>query len=215
MQQGPNLQELLRQAEGLKTLPKSAAGHKQKPVDDFGYKPSDAETQRDIEADKILAPIQREIFMQERAKIEAGNKATEEPTFTMPSSDALATMTHSTLLRMRNQATTQEDQDRLAPYEHRAFAREYIKDKPEAAIIMPGMIMAYNVLRKAGVLKGRSDPNAKHILEGMKGYVEGIGGLGRKVWDEWQSFPDPDVVWEESKKNGEDLKEVLKRKGKE
>lgn len=182
MEYGLNLQELLRQAKGLETLPETAAGHKQKPVDDFGYKPSAAETKRDIEADKILAPIQREIFMQERAKIAAEQKqetVKEVAKFTIPSSDQLASMSHLSLRQLRDKAATQEEQNKLAPYEHRAFAREYIAENPEAAIIMPGMIMAYNVLRKAGVLKGRSDPSAKHIIEGLKGYVEGIGSGGR------------------------------------
>lgn len=212
MQHGLNLQELLSQAKGLETLPETAAGHKQKPVDDFGYKPSAAKTKRDIEADKILAPIQREIFMQERAKIEEEQKQEalkEVAEFTIPSSDQLASMSHMSLIGLRSKATTEEEQSKLAPYEHRAFAREYIEEKPEAALVMPGMIMAYNVLRKAGVLKGRSDPNAKHIIEGLKGYVEGVGRTGRNIWKELNTFPDPDEVWEESKKNGADLKEKL------
>lgn len=215
MEHGLNLQELLRQAKGLETLPETAAGHKQKPVDDFGYKPSDAETKRDIAADKILAPLQREIFMRERAKIAAEQKqetVKEVAKFTIPSTDDLISMSHTDLLMLRGKATTQEEQDKLAPYEHRAFAREYIEESPEAALVMPGMIMAYNVLRKAGVLKGRSDPNAKHIIEGLKGYVEGIGRTGRNIWKELNTFPDPDEVWEESKKNGEALKEKLKGK---
>ena len=58
-----SVETLLKQVRGLATLPKSAAGKYQKPVDNFAYKPSDEETRRDIEADKILAPIQREAFM--------------------------------------------------------------------------------------------------------------------------------------------------------
>lgn len=215
MEHGLNLQELLQQAKGLETLPETAAGHKQKPVDDFGYKPSDAETKRDIAADKILAPLQREIFMRERAKIEEEQKqetVKEVAKFTLPSSDQLASMSHMSLIGLRSKATTEEEQSKVAPYEHRAFAREYIEENPEAAIVMPGMIMAYNVLRKAGVLKGRSDPNAKHIIEGLKGYVEGVGRTGKNIWKELNTFPDPDEVWEEGKKNGDELIEKIKGK---
>lgn len=167
--------ELFAQAEGLKTLPKSAAGHKQKPVDDFGWKPSEEETRRDIEADKILAPIQREVFMK------AFKERTEVQEYSVPSEDEMIGMSWEDLLHLRKGATTKEQQNKIAPYEHRAWAREYVKDNPEAALILPGLIMGYNAAKAIGLKEGRSDASAAAILEGLKGTIEGIGGKAREL----------------------------------
>lgn len=219
MELSPNFQKLMGMVEGLKTLPESAAGHLQKPVDDFGYKPTAAETQRDIELDKLIAPIQREEFMKKR---EAYLKSIEEQNFKMPSTDELSSLDHGTLLELRRKATTKEQQNKLAPYEHRAWAREYIKDNPEAALVIPGMILAYNLAKETDLMAGRSESGTKAIVEGMKGWLEGIGGATKEGLDSllenyeelkkeltWTPFPSGENVWEAGKKNGQKIKEKV------
>ena len=51
---------------GQTDLPKTAAGPKQKPVDDFGMMPTAAQTERDIARDKKYAPMQTQLFMEQR-----------------------------------------------------------------------------------------------------------------------------------------------------
>jgi hypothetical protein len=195
---------------GQSGLPETAAGHKQKPVKDFGWKPSDAETKRDIERDKKFAPIEREIFMANRRdpEKEVAQEASRKPVVSskkprigmglhrlmqdvkgavvdtiMPDPDGLESMGHFELMEKRSGAKTKEEQNRLAPYEHRAWAREYVKENPTAAVVLPGLIMAYNAAKGMGMREGRSDPSADAILEGLKGTVEGLGGSARELLD--------------------------------
>lgn len=88
------------------------------------------------------------------------------------------------LLELRRKASTKEEQNVIAPYEHRAYAREYVKENPEAALVMPGLILGYNTLKAVGEKEGRSDASFKTILEGMKGAIEGIGGRARELFED-------------------------------
>lgn len=224
MELSPNLKKLLGMAEGLKELPESAAGPKQKPVPEgFGWKPSEAETQRDIELDKMIAPIQREEFMKAyRARTQKPPATTQEQLPALPTEDEMKKMGHMDLLALR-QGRSKKEQDIIAPYEHRAFAREYVKENPESAISMLGMVLGYGLAKEVGLAEGRSSNTGEAIWEGVKGTVEGIGGAvreGAKQVQEnyeqlkedltWKPLPSESDLWEQGKKNGEDFKKKVR-----
>src|SRR5512139_1293186 len=154
MELSPNFKKMMGMAESLGELPTSAAGPKQKPVPEgFGWKPSEAQTAQDIANAKALEPLEREAFFKARVGTIETQKEVKP---TIPSEDELSSMSWLDLYNLRTGAKTKEEQNKLAPYEHRAWAREYVKDNPEAALVMPGMIVAYNIVKGSGVVEGRS-----------------------------------------------------------
>lgn len=94
----------------------------------------------------------------------------------------LSEMSWEQLLEKRRQTTDPEEQARLAPFEHRAYAREYVRENPLAA---PGMAMfapAYAVAKKLGLARGRTEPSMDQMFAG----IEGVGeGLVEAVKDKW------------------------------
>lgn len=220
MELSPNFKKMMGMVEGMKDLPDTAAGPKQKPVPEgFGWKPSEEETAQDIANAKALEPLERQAFLKARAK-----EVQQEVKKTDPTPDEMISMSWDEL-RLLREGKTQEEQNKIAPYEHRAWAREYIKETPEAAIVMPGMIYAYNLAKGLGLHGGRSEAGPKAIAEGLKGWLEGIGGVTKegvkKLLENyqelqkdltWTPLPSGEQVWEEGKKNGMTIKKELKGK---
>jgi hypothetical protein len=177
-------------------LPKSASNKVQKPLKsgDFGWKPSDAETRKDIERAKVAdAEIRRALLTMaaasQRRAPPVRDSSEQKPPSLSPTNvvlnlvngdDELINKSWYDLIQMRKGAS-KEDQDRLAPYEHRAWAREYTKDNPEAVLTTPGMSLAYNLLKALGLQSSRSEPSAKAVIEGTKGSIEGLGGYVREL----------------------------------
>jgi hypothetical protein len=87
----------------------------------------------------------------------------------------LAQLSNSELMRMRNAAPDAATQARLAPYEHRAFAREVAQDTPVQAVGLLAAIPAYQVAKATGLMKSRTGATQpwEQILEGYKGLGEG------------------------------------------
>jgi hypothetical protein len=81
------------------------------------------------------------------------------------SDDQLSKMNFTDLRMLRDKPGA--DQNRLAPYEHRAFAREYVatdpwKAIPSLAVAIPG----YTAAKALGVQSARSDPSFNDIGQG-------------------------------------------------
>jgi len=70
-------------------------------------------------------------------------------------------------------------QNALAPWEHRAYAREVVRDKPKFGPIEMGTVIpAYTALKFFQRLFGRqewSDPSLRQAAEGYRGMWEGMG----------------------------------------
>jgi hypothetical protein len=222
MELSPNFKKMMGMVEGMKTLPETAAGPSQKPVPEgFGWKPSDAQTAQDIANAKTLEPLERQAFFDART---APEQIKQEVNKALPTEEDMISMNWQDLYNLR-QGKSPEEQNRIAPYEHRAFAREYIKENPEAAIVMPGMIYAYNIAKGLGISKGRSDAGPKAIAEALKGWLEGIGGATKEGVNKllenyqelqkdltWTPLPSGEQVWEEGNQNGTKIKKELKGK---
>lgn len=78
------------------------------------------------------------------------------------------------LLRMRDNAKSRAEHNRLAPYEHRAFAREAVADNPLMALPLGVATPLYTLGKAAGLLKARSDPSLEEILQAYRGIGEGL-----------------------------------------
>jgi hypothetical protein len=87
-------------------------------------------------------------------------------------SDFLASLSHDELMRLRHQ--NPDLQDLLAPYEHRAFAREYVGQNPLGALGMIGAIPGYQLYKMTGRSGARSNPSLDQMVQGFKGTGEGL-----------------------------------------
>lgn len=83
----------------------------------------------------------------------------------------LAKLSHALLYSAREKASP-EQQNRLAKYEHRAFAREAVEENPLMALPVATSIPLYQAYK---VLKGaRSDASLSQIGQGLLGVGEGL-----------------------------------------
>lgn len=99
--------------------------------------------------------------------------------------EQLANMNQSDLLDLRTQVTSQEDQNKVAGYEHRAFAREQVAENPLNAAGMAVAIPAYYVAKKTGITSGRSEASVDQMAQGYKGIAE---GLEKAVVPPWRTI---------------------------
>lgn len=94
----------------------------------------------------------------------------------MPLDDAdLSKQTFNELYLAREKASP-EEQARLAPFEHRAFAREFVRDNPVRNALSLGVaIPAYTAAKALGIIKGtRSPASLEEVKQGYKGVGEGL-----------------------------------------
>lgn len=90
----------------------------------------------------------------------------------IPTEDALATMSWPELYALRTKLKSREDQNAISPYEHRAYTREFTSG-PTDAVQNFLSTMAYTPY-KAVVGRTRSDPSLKQIGYGLMGIYEGL-----------------------------------------
>lgn len=87
------------------------------------------------------------------------------------SPEKMATANHSGLYAARS-AATKEQQNLMAPYEHRAFAREAVTENPWMALPIAAGIPAYQAYKS--VFGSRSDNSMGQVWQGFKGIGEGL-----------------------------------------
>jgi len=91
----------------------------------------------------------------------------------------LLNLDHATLYRMRAAAKDKATQDLLSAYEHRAFAREAVAEKPWLA---PSLLVAtplYQLAKAVGATDSRSSPSLRQMGHGLLGVGEGLLGAFR------------------------------------
>lgn len=88
----------------------------------------------------------------------------------------LAALSHSDLYQLREQAAQDPTtQNILAPYEHRAFAREWATSDPlTAAASLTAAIPGYSIAKALGAAQGRSNASLPELQQGFTGLGEGL-----------------------------------------
>ena len=86
--------------------------------------------------------------------------------------DRLAKMPHDLLYNTRSRVPS-EQQNKIAPYEHRAFAREAIGENVLRAPAIAAGILAYQPYKML-TGKSRSSASLDQVLQGFAGVGEGI-----------------------------------------
>jgi hypothetical protein len=85
--------------------------------------------------------------------------------------DQLGSMDHATLYAMRQYLQPQQ-QNLVAPYEHRAFAREEVTQHPLMALPVAAGALAYQPYKM--LMGARSDPSFNQMGQGLLGVGEGL-----------------------------------------
>lgn len=105
----------------------------------------------------------------------------------LPTKEQMAQMSHSDLIQLRDKNPSKEAQDAIAPYEHRAFAREYVAENPVTGTLgMIGAIPGYQVAKAAGLTKSRSGASVDQAVEAAKGVGEGVAKAADKIVNPWE-----------------------------
>lgn len=89
----------------------------------------------------------------------------------------LARMPHSGLMQLRDSVPNNSPlQAQLAPYEHRAFARELTQDNPFMAVPLAVATPAYQLgkLISPSNLGARTPPSLEELIQAYKGIGEGL-----------------------------------------
>lgn len=95
----------------------------------------------------------------------------------------LSRLSWSDLMDLRNKYQgNQSAQDWIAPYEHRAWAREQVSQNPLLAPVYAAAVPAYQLYKLATDSNDgmTSKPSLRHLAEGWRGTGEGLQmGLSR------------------------------------
>lgn len=88
-------------------------------------------------------------------------------------------MSHADLYALRGSlAPNDPRQAELAPYEHRAFAREWTQDSPWIApLSLAFAVPAYTAAKATGFQKARSPASWSEIGQGYAGIYDGLKSL--------------------------------------
>lgn len=100
----------------------------------------------------------------------------------IPPDDVLAKMPWSDLYQLRLRHPDPELQARIAPFEHRAYARETVSEDPLKAPVMAMAVPGYQLL-KTFVGKSRTRPSMDQVTQGLRGVGEGL--------TDWWNRPTP------------------------
>lgn len=87
------------------------------------------------------------------------------------SDDDLSQIDHAKLYSAR-QYVPKDQQNRISPYEHRAFAREATAENPLMALPIAVGTVAYQPYK--ALMGSRSTPSLDQVTQGLKGVGEGI-----------------------------------------
>ena len=78
------------------------------------------------------------------------------------------------LVQLRALTQDPEHQKILAPPEHRAWAREYVRDNPAAAPVVGLMVPGYYLAKKTGAMSARTPADLDQVSAGWEGMAEGF-----------------------------------------
>ena len=88
-------------------------------------------------------------------------------------------MSHADLLRLRNSLAPDDPrQAELAPFEHEAFAREWVMENPTVAV--PSLAVAipgYTVAKKLGLFGARTPGSLVEMAQSYRGMGRGLAAL--------------------------------------
>ena len=88
--------------------------------------------------------------------------------------EELGKMSWSDLLDLRRKTTDPEIQEALAPFEHRAYAREDVESNPEKAALYGMLIPGYQAAKAVGAIGARTQPSLEQMQQGFVGVYEGL-----------------------------------------
>lgn len=91
----------------------------------------------------------------------------------LPSKEELSKMPHSELYRLRGNLS-KEEQAIVAPYEHRAFARELVQENPAMAASLAFAIPSYTAAKATGAVEARTPASMEEMEQAFVGMYEGI-----------------------------------------
>lgn len=89
------------------------------------------------------------------------------------SPEELSQLDHATLYQARSYLP-KEQQDLLAPYEHRAFAREAVGENKLMALPIAAGSLAYQPYKM--LMGARSQPSLNQLAQGLLGVKDGLFG---------------------------------------
>lgn len=93
----------------------------------------------------------------------------------MGQEEDLSKMSHSELIALRDTNRADKDfQNKIAPFEHRAFTRERVKENPLTAPALAVIVPGYNLAKALGIREGSSDTLVEATKQGLKGIGEGL-----------------------------------------
>lgn len=94
--------------------------------------------------------------------------------------NALAQLSWPDLLELRKRAANQDEQDLLADYEHRAYAREQVAENPLMALPYAAMVPGYQALKLLrGGAGSRSRASLHQLGQGYAGIGDGLAAALR------------------------------------
>lgn len=92
----------------------------------------------------------------------------------------LPSRSHADLYSLRDKLSP-ADQEQVAPYEHRAFAREVVADSPLMALSLFAGVPLYQTAKLLGLSKARTKPSLDQLKQAYIGIGEGLlTGLGSR-----------------------------------
>lgn len=87
----------------------------------------------------------------------------------------LERMSHEHLYQLRGQSSDPAYQRAIAPYEHRAFAREFAQEHPWIATpSLLAAIPAYSAAKALGLIRSRTPASLDEMVEAYRGLGEGL-----------------------------------------
>lgn len=98
----------------------------------------------------------------------------------IPSREDMPGADHASLYMARYGAKDQALQDLLAAYEHRAFAREAVGEKPWLALPIAASVPVYQLAKMLGATSSRSSPSLFQAGQGLLGVGEGLMNYWRR-----------------------------------
>lgn len=97
------------------------------------------------------------------------------------SDDQLAASPHRDLIMMRYRNADPAVQQRLAPFEHRAFAREQAEENPLHLVAQPAMEAIYQGAKGLGLMGARTPADLNQLKQTTIGAAEGAGTWARNT----------------------------------